>query len=480
MKKSVFALVWCVVLGWAFAEENPPFTMGLWIEAASNNTFLTRDIATGEKEGYEFDRAALYTKANWWMWAEITPRFQLDAEIGLWEKDFALYQANSFGGNIPETTWADGFHGLASALFAPIPGLNGQNVGSFNKLGFSVITPYVISRFGYGELKAGGMGAFTGIFNVIDRWDNVGRGYTELTLGQTIAQIGDSIHLNALLGLSRMRTEYGVYSMIQAGLFEKAKVSATFTSTSNEPELFRYNEQNENAFSLYGSYAIMENLQAAIHGLGSFENGSENGAVAFAGAAALKGAWGLYEGDLVLSLAEKNAKTVWGDDETVSPDSLSAALVQWFTVLDSLRLGLDTNVTAYNIKDMGQGLLNIRNQPMLDFNLKQLTALDIPLSLYGAARLDRIATADDPDQSWAFCFEEAGLEISLADMPFLKKLVFDYAVLAEYGDWDVSDGYSLDIFYNSIMLSGDITDSLSATLGSVLRINTGGGGGWQQ
>jgi len=43
-------------------------------------------------------------------------------------------------------------------------------------------------------------------------------------------------------------------------------------------------------------------------------------------------------------------------------------------------------------------------------------------------------------------------------------------VLLEYKDWD--KGYDLDMMYNSFMLSGEINDKLSATVGSVIRMDS--------
>jgi len=447
--------------------------MGLWVETTSNNTFLIRDIATGEKAGFEFDSSAINTKANWWFWAEFLSKFQLDAEIGVWEADIPLYQSNSFGGNIPDTTWADGFQGLLSVLFAPAFALNGQKVGGFNKLGFGISSPFVRARFGYGLLKGSGMSEFTGIFNVIDRWDDVGRGYTEIHLGDRLANIGDNVKLNFFAGLSRMRAEYGVYSLFSVSLFEKAQIAASFVSTTNSGELFRYNEQNENAYSLYASYKPMDFLTFSLHGLSSFGTDIEGGFIDSSAAAfgALINV-GIWSGDLTLSIAGPDARTVWGDDGSVGPDSLGVSLSQWFTIGDILKIGLDTDAALNNTKEFRAGLINLRNQPMVDVGFKEL-GIDMSLSLYGVLQLDRIAKADDAGQPWAFWFEEAGLEFAWnAELSFLKKLVFDYAVLLEYKDWDKEKHYELDAMYHSLMLSADFNDKLSANIGSVIRADS--------
>ena len=64
---------------------------GLYIKLTSSNKSLIRDIATGEKKGYEFDNSHLISEANWWFWGDITPKFHLDTEISAWKFDKTLY-----------------------------------------------------------------------------------------------------------------------------------------------------------------------------------------------------------------------------------------------------------------------------------------------------------------------------------------------------------------------------------------------------
>ena len=493
MKKSVIALFLCLVSFWLFAQEaeeisyenepisqeleppvspqpsKSPFFMGLWLETTSNNTFLIRDIATGEQKGFEFNRAAIHTKANWWFWAELTPKFILDGEIGIWEADLPLYQANSFGANIPDTTVTDGFQGLGSVFFAPIFELNGQTVGGFNKLGFNINTPYVNTRFGYGLLKDGGMSEFSGIFNIIDRWDNVGRGYTEFQLGESVSKIGDKIELNTLAGLSRMRAEYGIYSIVGASLFDQVDLTIGFGSTTNAAELFRYNEQNENAVSFYAAANLTDSLKLGVHWLSAFGTEIDGFGTLDTSAIALQveAEIGPYSLDFIASVAGQEAITVWGDDESIGPDSVSLNLVQWLNIKDFISVGLDTGISNSSINDLfagdfNAGFFNIRNQPMVDLEINNIT-----LSLYGVMQLDRITFEDDESQPWAFWFEEAGIGVTLNELPFMKKLSLDYAMLLDYNEWD--NGYDLNMLYNSIMINGDINDAFSANIGSIIR-----------
>ena len=59
-------------------------SQGIWIEVTSDNQSLIRDVATGEKSGYEFDNSHFLSNANWWMWGELVPGVILDAEISAW------------------------------------------------------------------------------------------------------------------------------------------------------------------------------------------------------------------------------------------------------------------------------------------------------------------------------------------------------------------------------------------------------------
>ncbi|MDR2070827.1 MAG: hypothetical protein LBP81_05370 [Treponema sp.] len=440
------------------------------METTSHNTFLIRDIAGGEKEGYEFDRSGFYTKANWWFWGNITPSFLLDAELGVWEIDHPLYQANSFGANIPETSWGDGIQGLGSIFFSPVYGLNaGKIPGILNKMAFTLGTPFLNVRFGYGNLEKAAMSSFTGVYNMLDPWQDVGRGFNELSVGEKLKSIGDAIKLDALIGFSRMRAEYGVYSYISGSFFDKVTTAFTFGSTSNAAELFRYNEQNDNAYSFFASYRPLESLTVSIHGLSAFGTNIDPGLEASAAAVGTNLTLGLYDLKLSQSFAGPQALTVWGDDDTVNPDSVSTSAVQWVNINDLVRFGLDTNLKFNTIDALRDGLVETRNQPMVDLNFSGLAGLDMALSFYTVLNVNRIAYKTDMERPWAFNFEEAGLELGASNIAaYVRKMVFSYALAAEYKEW-AGDAYALDRLYHSLMLNWDLTESLSVTCASLIR-----------
>ena len=123
---------------------------GIWIEATSKTNAIIRDIATGEKAGWELDNQHLLSNANWWFWGDINKTFHLDAEIGVWKFDRTLYQADSFAANVPVVTWGDGLQGLGTMFFSPIYNWNDNGLGAFNKLGFTISSPFVNVKVGYG------------------------------------------------------------------------------------------------------------------------------------------------------------------------------------------------------------------------------------------------------------------------------------------------------------------------------------------
>jgi len=99
------------------AAGSSSVAQGIWIETTSDSKALIRDIATGKKKGYEFDNSHFLSNANWWFWGDINKSFHLDAEISVWDFDKTLYQANTFGANVPDVSWGDDFRVLQVCSF---------------------------------------------------------------------------------------------------------------------------------------------------------------------------------------------------------------------------------------------------------------------------------------------------------------------------------------------------------------------------
>ncbi|MFA6937081.1 MAG: hypothetical protein WCQ67_02490 [Treponema sp.] len=443
---------------------------GLWIEVTSDNTSLVRDIATGKKSGYEFDSSSLSSFANWWFWGNITPSFLLDAEIGVWNFNKTLYQANSYGANVPDTTWGDGLQSLAQMFFSPLYYGNDSGVGVFNKFGFNITTPVVKARIGYGKLKANGMSHFTGIYNVLDQWEDVGNGYLEITNGEKIQKFGN-VTVNALAALSLMRASYGTYDMLGVNVGEKFNSTFTFGSTSTESQLFFYNKQNDNAASAYLSLAPIDMLKFEAHGLTYFGTSQEIGLDSSAAAGRVTFTHGPVSADVMQSFAGAKVATVWGDNTTVNADTATTQADFKWDVNNIVSFGFDEGFIMNGMDALADGLWTIRNQPMVDVNLADLTGKDITTSLYGVYNVDRIALATSADRPFVPYFEEAGVEVTVSGIAkYLKKLTADYAAYVSYNDWTAADGKAYNMLYNSIMLNADITDALNVHAGSLIRV----------
>ena len=445
---------------------------GIWIEATGKTNAIIRDIASGEKKGYEVDNQHFSSNANWWFWGDINKNFHLDAEIGVWKFDRVLYQADSYGANVPVVTWGDGLQGLGSMFFSPIYGMNDNGVGSLNKMGFGINSPYINVKVGYGALQANGMSEFTGIYNVIDRWLDVGKGFTEVSNGKKLQKIGD-IKINVLAALSRMRGTYGMYDILDVRFGEDYRTVATFGSKTTAEELFYYNEDNLNAASLY-FMANPGSLKLEAHGLASFGTGLAFDSSVLAGALRAGYTGETLELSVKGSWAGKNVNSVWGSDgqtyDDINADTITGKLDFAWQPKEFITLGLDETVTLNNVEALSDGLLNIRTQPLLDFDLNSLTDLDLTASTYAVLNIDRLAAATSENREMVYSFTEAGLELTAKDLaPSLKKLVFDYAVTFDFEDWKEGSSYDIGVTYNSFMLAADITDNLNLHGGAILR-----------
>lgn len=445
---------------------------GIWIQAYGDGKFLTRDVAEGTKKGYEFDKADLVSKANWWFWGDITPSFHLDAEVGVWNFDNVMYQSNSYAANVPDVTWGDGLQSLLSRFYAPVYGMSDKTAGAFNKMGFTVKTPVVSARAGYGTLNDNTMSGFTGIYNMLNPWRDVGKGFLEIKNGDSLKTFGP-VTVDALFALSRMRGEYGMYSVLNTDIASKADIVLTYGSTTNKSELFRYDEQNDNAVSAYVNVKPSDFLSVEAHAM-SYYSASENiAADTSAAAARVTFTQKAYDIALSQSFAGSKAATVWGDDTTVGADASTTALKGTYRISDMFTAGLDARLELNDVSDMADGLIHIRAQPMFDTDFAPLFSKPVTVKTYGVIDTDRIAQSSDSAMPWTAYFDEAGIEVDVGDVAtWLKKLTFDYAAKATYDTWTSgSSAYALDVLYHSIMIEASVNDSLGFTLGSILKNN---------
>lgn len=449
---------------------------GLWVEVTNKTGALIRDVATGEKKGYEIDNNHLMSDANWWFWGDINEYFHLDAEISVWSFDKTLFQANSFAANVPTVSVGDGLQSLTAMIFNPITSWSENGVGALNKMAFNLGTPFANIKIGYGGVKENGMAHFAGIYTVIDRWDDVGKGFTEITNGKAIQQFGD-FSLYALAGFSCMRGTYGFYDILDMRYADKARFALTYGSITNQEQLFMYNKENSNAASAYISFSPSDFWQFEVHGLTSFNERYNFGLDTSALAGRITFSSEKWTISAMQSFAGETVNSVWGSDGQIYDDigantATSQLDIEW-VARDFLTLGLDEGLVLNETKNLTEGLMTLRTQPYVDFDFAPLFEKDIVLSAYGVFNVDRLAFATNSLQEIIPYFEEAGVEVALVGViPGFKKLLADYAVLLEYDAWKQGTSYDLAIHYHSIMMNVDITDNLNVHVGSIIRVKT--------
>ena len=454
--------------------------MGLWIETQSDNVSLIRNISDGTKKGYEFDNSHFLTEANWWFWGEVNKNFQLDAEIAVLNFDKTLYQANSYAANVPDVTWGDGLQTLASMPFSFIKNGNDDTVGVFNKLGLNLATPFVDIRLGYGKLKKNGMSEFKGIYTVIDRWESVEDGYTELKNGREIREFGD-FKIDALVAFSQMRSvsgnPYGLYDYLDVKYSDRVEAALTFGSVTSEEQLFFYNRTNKNAVSAYGAVMPIEALKIEGHWIGTFGTDQKIGGDSSGGAGKVSWNAETWKASLMSSITGVNVHSVWGSDgqtyDDINADTWTTRINANKSVnLEKLpfSIGLDETLTVNDSDNLSEGLMTFRTQPYADLDFSPLIGKSLTTGLYGVVTTDRLAKETSEDRNIVTNLSELGIEIVAGDVLTLKKITLDYALSFERGDWDITkEEYPLNMTYHSIMANADVTDRFNVHLGSIIR-----------
>lgn len=442
---------------------------GAWIEVTSKNESLIRNISDGKKSGYEFDNSHFLSKMNWWFWGDINDKFHLDTEIAVWNFDKTIYQSNSYGANIPDVTFGDGLQTLLTMPFSFLAEGNDSGIGAFNKMGFNILTPFVSVRVGYGDLKANGMSEFKGIFTVIDRWNNVGKGYTEISGGSALKNFG-KLKVDSLFALSRMRDSFGTYDYIDFNYDDKVRLAFTFGSTTTEKELFFYTRSNKNAVSAWLSLSPFDWLTVQAHALGSFgtEYSLSSQSTAFAGK--ISSAGESYDVSLRSSYAGSKVNSVWGSDGTDWDDinagtwTTDLLFEKQFGLSVPFSLGLDQKIAFDNLEDFSS--VKCRFQIYSDITISS----NAELGLYGVMGLDKQLISPSSAADIIPYFDEGGAEVVLTDLKNIQKLRFDYALKMKYGEWSGGNSYPAEKQLHSIMGEFQFASGHSVHFGSILRI----------
>lgn len=427
-------------------KSNTPknLQMGLYITVLSDTGFLTRDIETGEKSGFEFDSQKLYSKGNWWFWGDLGKGRFLDAEFAIWDGTTELYQENSYAANVPDTTIVDGLQNLSSSLFAPLYGLNEEGNPVINKFAATYSTNYLNSKVGFGNLGSAGMSSYTGIYNTLEAWDDTGKGFVEFSNGNSFKQLSDNISLEMMLGLSRVKSSYGLYYLNKVTYSDLINTSVLFASTTSSEELFLYDESMDNAVSLFLEFTPINSFTISTHGIYSFTNSADdllnNSAVAIKTDFVSR----LYTNRLSLSISGEETKTVWGDDTELALDAIQLKLKQGF-ILGDLNLSLN-NIATLNEYESGlDGELSVDNQLLITYSLETLLNRAWTTSIYTNATFTNDDYIPNP--------YEYGLNLTT------DKLVLNYSFIDS------------DEYYNSISAQLQVTEHFKSTLASIIRVN---------
>lgn len=452
-------------------------SMGFWVETYADAKSLTRDLKTLEDTGYEFDRLGLYSEANWWFWGDITPHFHLDAEVGAWKFDHAIYQAPTYASNVPDTTWGDGIQSLLAMPFSVFWNANDNQPGVFNKVAFSIITPYVNVKFGYGKPKQNGMAEFEGIYKTLDREEYVGKGFTEITNGAGARQFGN-FTIDALAAFSMMRGKYGMYDFVDMKWGERVRAALTFGSVTTEDELFNYNKNYTNSFSAYASVDPAKFFRIEAHALCAYGTDVDLDASSTAVAGRLRYMSDGINVSAMQSFAGVNVNSVWGsdaswyDDDNIRKDTCATQFDFKWSSLPFIAVSLDETLTFADTANLGDGRMILRNQPIVDLEFKELSDFDIGLSLYAVVNVDRRAEGASFDRETKGYLKEAGVELRANGLArYLRKLSIDYAVSSNWDDdsWTAGGDHEYASFFHSIMTTSDITDNFNVTIGAIVR-----------
>ncbi len=476
--------------GAATTVSGPSVAQGIWIEATSSNKAIIRDIATSEKSGYEYDNSHFLTNANWWFWGDIGS-VHLDAEIAVWDTDKTLFQANSYADDDPKVSWTEGLQTLATFPFSWMYNANDSGIGAFNKMGFTINTPFVNTKIGYGVLKKNGMIDFKGIYYVIDRWDDQGKGFTEFSLGNDLRKIGN-FTFDVTSGYSMMHGTYGMYDLARVRYGEDetsplADVVFTFGSVSNATDLFDYTSDMENALSLYAAVSPLEKLTLEFHALMtlgtdiSFDSDYLKTYTAFAGRAGWTDEkWSVRVSE---SYAASNVDSVWGADGQ-SYDDINAgkSFTQgdlFYSPFEWLSLGADEGLTlpsydseTFTLDYSGSttAKFSVRNEPYADVDFSGFSSVPLTLGTYGVVNLD--GAVSGTHQQAVFALQEAGVELFWEpELSFLQKVKFDYALSCNYSKWTSSAGskYKAGNSYHSVILNADIDGNFNVFTGCIYR-----------
>lgn len=436
-----------------------PIAFGTWSRAQIAATFLTKDIASGEEDGFDFDNATVRAQSYWKFGGDFLPGWSTAMELQVVENTKKLYQSNTMYGEIPFTSWADGFQTMVDAIFHPFNAFMGNADPALGHFKATLTTPYVKLFTGYKWSKGTNHAFFWETSSAADTDANAG--FTEISLGEKLQNIGDMVALTAVVAPTKRTGTDGVYSWVNAVIMGNYTVDLTFNTKTTSADVVRYFDENENAIAL-GASAKFGDFTVKATGLMNYQNvGGElvtpAGPVNYiaAGLSVDGKVADILEFGLGAKIGGDAAYTVYGDDGDLKKGSLFAWLDPTISLMDAFEINLYTDYTLSNKVIAGDDSdLAMYIGPSVSAKLKDFIGIDLTVSVKAGMDLNVPVTGDAE-----FTYNEAGLKL------VARKLIDFIPNIELYFTNQNGD----EVMRNSVLLNLGMKDGMGASAGFIAR-----------
>lgn len=448
-----------------------PVTFGTWTILRSDTGFLTRDLATGEKSGFDLDYSLLYASSYWKLQGDILPGWNIYAELQVAEASKYLYKASTVKGEEPEVPFKEGLEDVLESAFHPADAWLNDTSPVLGHFKVRITNPYVNLYTGY-KWSKGTEHVF--LFNTSNADDNdANAGFTELSLGEKLSSIGDRVSLDVVVAPNKRLGTDGVYSWFTTTYDDAYTLDLAFNSVTDEESLFNYSRNHRGMFSMGIGAEPLDGLSLKAAYLLSYQVLDKE----FQDLTDDSMAWGVegsYQRDtfgvsLTTKLAGPQATTIYGDDDTVKPGNLFIEFAPWVRVYP-MKFSLTTNATFTNELDkIGEEDKYVYYKPQVDVDLSQWVGMSLTTSLYTRMQTDFIGKESD----LGFKLMDVGSKTSFKNLAeFLPGLDVYYALAVEYGTYDVVEkAYPAEVLYNALLFDASLPQQVGLTTGLIVRTN---------
>lgn len=436
------------------------------VSVRSENRFLTRDLATGETAGYEFDASDLVTSSYWSIIGDILPRLELNLQLEALTGTTTLYEANTLGTEDPFTTPIDGTESALSTPFSPFTTLN-EGVVRVDQLTLSYPGNYLGFRTALGTA---GSTSNALIYEMVKARD-ANDGLLELFNGEKLQTIG-GLDFGVMSGLTNQKLNgYGVYNWLTLGWEETADITVNYNIHSPEKELFDGASDYDQAWALGVSAMPTEILTTQMQYVMSFGPDNTVDLDTMAIAARTELVLEAYTGEVILKLAGDDVYTVFGDDDDLEIGLFYTEINQSTRPSDLFTVGLDYNVAMDNFGNISDDDVIMEVNPYVDLFLTDALPINLTTRVYGKTSVDLIGEATDEDRPTVFNLDEVGLEATWTEIsPAVRSLTIDYGLSLEHGNFIAADDeYPLDWVYNTVAAEVAMEKNWSANAAVIIR-----------